>query len=128
MAQSTPHAPLAILVVDDEVIVRMDLADSMQRAGFDTYEAGSADEAIRILEAHPEIGVLFTDIDMPGPMNGVMLAHYVHDRWPPVRIVVVSGHVEATVAELPDDAVFIGKPFQDSELNRAIRTLDRRPH
>ncbi|WP_197735639.1 response regulator [Allostella humosa] len=109
--------------MDDEVLVRMDLADTMQEAGFHIYEAGSADEAIRIMEAHPGIGALFTDIAMPGSMDGLKLAHYVRDRWPPTRIVVASGHTECGADVLPRGALFIAKPFRQSDLTRAMQAI-----
>jgi CheY-like chemotaxis protein len=123
MAQTKPHRLPAILVVEDEVLVRLDLVDTMQDAGFPTFEAGGADEAIRLMEKHPEIEVLFTDIDMPGTMDGLKLSHYVRDRWPPVRIVITSGHVFTTPGDMPDHSTFIAKPHQQAELQSLFRII-----
>jgi two-component system, response regulator PdtaR len=89
---------LAVLVVDDEPLLRMDLAATIEDAGYKVYEAANADEAVAILEKVEGIKVLFTDVDMPGSMNGVELAHYARSYWP-VEIIVTSGHREVPAAE-----------------------------
>jgi CheY-like chemotaxis protein len=81
-----------VLVVEDEPLVRMDMADCLTDEGFEVIEASDADEAIKALEADGRIRLLFTDVDMPGTMDGLKLARFVADRWPPVRIIVTSGH------------------------------------
>jgi CheY-like chemotaxis protein len=91
MAQFAPIVEPAILVVEDELFIRMHLVDAIESEGFRVYEAANADEAIATREVHPDIRVLFPDIDMPGTMDGVKLSHYVRYRWPPVRIFVASG-------------------------------------
>jgi CheY-like chemotaxis protein len=126
MAQLRSSGLPAILVVEDEVLVRIDLVDTMQDAGFPTFEAGNAHEAIRLMETHPEIEVLFTDIDMPGNMDGLKLSHYVRKRWPPVRIVITSGHVAATPDQMPSDSVFIGKPHQPVDLHHLFQSIEER--
>lgn len=123
MTKSKTRQLPAILVVDDEVIVRIDLVDTIQDAGFPTFEASNAAEAIRLMEAHPEIQVLFTDIDMPGTMDGLKLSHYVRDRWPPVRIVITSGHVVAMAEHMPSDALFVAKPHEAAALERLFRAI-----
>src|SRR5688572_5865336 len=84
----------AVLVVEDEPLVRLDLATRLADAGYLIFEASYAAEAIGILERHPQIRVVFTDIQMPGDMDGLALAHYVRHRWPPTIIVVSSGRVQ----------------------------------
>ena len=120
MVQSLPLRLPAILVVEDEVLVRMDLVETMEREGFKTYQAGDADGAIRLMEAHPEIKVLFTDIDMPGSMDGIKLSHYVRNRWPPVRIFVSSGHSRPSAEEMPSDSLFISKAHQTRDLQKVF--------
>jgi DNA-binding NtrC family response regulator len=83
----------AVLVVEDELMIRIMAADHLQEAGFEVHEAARADAAIPILEAHSEIRLLFTDVKMPGSMDGLKLAQYVQRRWPGVKIIVTSGHV-----------------------------------
>ena len=77
---------ITALVVEDEALVRLDLAESLQAAGYKTVEAASADEAIAVLQSNSDIRVVFTDIQMPGAMDGLALSHYVRKRWPPTII------------------------------------------
>jgi two-component system, response regulator PdtaR len=81
---------VAVLVVEDEHLIRMDTASFLEAAGFAVYEADNAADAIRILELDDEIRLIFTDINMPGSMDGLGLAHYVSGRWPPVKIIITQ--------------------------------------
>lgn len=117
-----------VLVVEDEPLVRMDIVDFLERDGFDVAEAGNADEAVAMLELNPRIRILFTDIDMPGSMDGLKLAAAVRDRWPPVQIVVTSGHMMVDVADLPDGGVFFSKPYQARVVADALRQILDGPH
>jgi two-component sensor histidine kinase/CheY-like chemotaxis protein len=100
-----------VLVVEDEMVLRMRAVDIVEDAGFCPVEAVNADEAISILESRSDISLLFTDIQMPGSMDGLKLAHAVHDRWPAIKIILVSGRVRPTDAERPADSRFFGKPL-----------------
>ena len=100
-----------VLVVEDEMLLRMRAVDIVEDAGFCPVEAVNADEAISILEARSDISVLFTDIQMPGSMDGLKLAHAVHDRWPSIKIILVSGQMNPSDAERPADSRFFGKPL-----------------
>jgi len=82
-----------VLIVEDESLLRISAAEMIADAGYDVVEAGSADEAIAILEARADIHIVFTDIQMPGSMDGLKLARFVRDRWPPIKLVATSGHV-----------------------------------
>ena len=115
-----------VLVVEDEVLVRMDLVATLQSAGYQTLEAGSAAEAISILEAQAEIRVVFTDIQMPGTMDGVALAQYVRKRWPPTIIVVSSGKVQSAAGELADDMPFLQKPYNPAHLAQVLSKVAAR--
>ena len=86
-----PVRKIPVLIVEDEVLIRMHLVDILDHEGFTTVEVGSASEAVSMLEGRPDIRVVFTDIEMPGTMNGLALSHYVRHRWPPTIIVVNSG-------------------------------------
>jgi two-component system, response regulator PdtaR len=101
----------------------MDAADMISQAGFIVIQAANADEAIAILTARPDIHVVFTDIQMPGSMDGLKLARFVRDRWPPIRIVVTSGHVRVGDDDLPAGSVFLRKPYRDEEIIGALRQL-----
>src|SRR3984893_14723811 len=100
-----------VLIVEDEMLLRMRAVDIVADAGLPPVEAVNADEAISILESRSDISLLFTDIQMPGSMDGLKLAHAVHDRWPAVKIILVSGQVTPTDAEKPADSRFFGKPL-----------------
>jgi CheY-like chemotaxis protein len=88
---TTDRARPVVVVVEDEPLVRMHAAAMIESAGFDTVEAGNADEAIAILEARKDIRIVFTDVEMPGSMDGLRLARAIRDRWPPVELVLTSG-------------------------------------
>ncbi|UPT93182.1 response regulator [Bradyrhizobium barranii subsp. apii] len=100
-----------VLVVEDEMILRMRAVDIVEDAGFCPVEAVNADEAISILESRSDIALLFTDIQMPGSIDGLKLAHAVHERWPAIKIILVSGQVKPTEAERPANSRFYGKPL-----------------
>src|ERR1700710_405093 len=91
-----------ILVVEDELLIRLNAVEMLDEAGFEVVEAANADEAIAILEGRLDITVVFTDIQMPGSMDGSKLAAAVRDRWPPIKIVATSGHVDVAETDLPD--------------------------
>ena len=99
------------------------MADSIADGGFVVYEAANADQAIRLLETHADIRALFTDIDMPGSMDGLRLAAAVRDRWPPVKIVITSGHVKIRPEDLPVDGRFFAKPYDAAKLVRTLHDL-----
>lgn len=119
-----PHEPVtlpaAVLVVEDESMVRMVAVDMLEDAGFAVLEAATADAAWAILEQERGIGVLFTDVDMPGSMDGFVLACRVAERWPHIRLVVTSGRVGPRDADMPDDGRFLLKPYRQAHLLQAI--------
>ena len=100
-----------VLIVEDEVLLRMDAADMIRSAGFDVVEAENAADAIEILEVRPDITVVFTDIQMPGSMDGLKLARAVRGRWPPIKIVATSGLVDVGEKDLPEGGRFLPKPY-----------------
>jgi two-component sensor histidine kinase len=99
-----------VLVVEDDLVLRMRAVDVVEDAGFTPVEAVNADEAMAILESRRDISLLFTDIQMPGSMDGLKLAHAVHGRWPHIKIILVSGQAAVTDADKPCDSRFFGKP------------------
>ena len=112
-----------ILIVEDELLIRMNAAEMIKEAGFEVVEAASADEAIAILEDRLDITVLFTDIQMPGSMDGLKLAAAVRDRWPPILIVATSGHVKLGIGDLPKGSRFLPKPYSPAEITKTLRQL-----
>ena len=120
MAQFARLKPATILVVEDDLLVQMELADWLAELGLTVLTADNADEAIALLDIHPEIELLLTDIQMPGSMDGIRLAHHVAERWPPVRIIVISGVFRTELSALPLDSAFLAKPLQRPALWRAL--------
>ena len=115
-----------VLVVEDEPLVRMGICDHLEGSGFTVLEAGTADEAIDILNSRFDIALVFTDVDMPGSMDGLRLAAAVRDRWPPIKIVVTSGHRQVDAGDLPDDAAFFSKPYNPDKIVDTFRDMTAR--
>jgi two-component system, response regulator PdtaR len=114
---------VVVLVVEDEYLIRMDISSFLRTAAFIVYEANNAAEAIRLLELHDEIRLIFTDINMPGSMNGLALAHYVRGRWPPVKIIVTSGYKKVKGNDLPAGVLFIEKPYHAKHIAKKMKDL-----
>lgn len=108
--------PTVVLVVEDEMLLRMRAVDMVEDAGFTPLEAVDADEAVAILESRSDIALLFTDIQMPGSMDGLKLAHAVRERWPPIKIILVSGQLKLANIDIPADSRFFGKPLEAKEM------------
>ena len=105
------------------MMLRMRAVDIVEDAGFNPVEAVNADEALAILESRSDISLLFTDIQMPGSMDGLKLAAAVRDRWPPVKIIVTSGHRTVEITDMPDGSVFFSKPYRHEGVVESIREL-----
>jgi DNA-binding NtrC family response regulator len=103
--------PEEVLVVEDEAMIRIEAADALADYGIMAWEAGDAEEALEALEQHPRIGLIFTDVNMPGEMNGLDLAHEVSKVRPDVRLIVTSGAQMISSEELPDRGTFLPKPY-----------------
>jgi CheY-like chemotaxis protein len=112
-----------VLIVEDEFLLRMDAVDTIKAAGFEAVEAANADQAIEILEARSDITVIFTDIQMPGSMDGLKLARAVRGRWPPIKIVATSGHVHVSERDLPEGGRFLAKPYSPVQVTGVLREL-----
>ncbi len=112
-----------ILVVEDEPLIRMEAVDMIEEAGFRTFEAASAAQALQVLEQEGEIAVLFTDVDMPGGMNGLALAAEVRDRFPEMGIIIASGIVDLEGREMPPGCRFFPKPYPTSRITAALREV-----
>jgi len=110
-----------VLIVEDEDLIRMMVAEAFEDAGFTVFEAATADDAVKVLQQEPTIHVVFTDIDLPGSMDGLALAHYVRHRWPPTILMVSSGRVSLDTISLPSEAEFVPKPYLDGGLVRAVQ-------
>ena len=122
MGLSESRRPV-VLIVEDEFLLRMNAVDMIAAAGFEAIEASNADEAIEILESRLDITVVFTDIQMPGSMDGLRLAAAIRGRWPPIKIVATSGHVNVTHEDLPEGGRFVPKPYSPREITGILREL-----
>jgi two-component system, response regulator PdtaR len=118
-----PLVGSVILIVEDEFLIREDAAETVWKAGFEVIKAANADEAIAILEARADIHVVFTDIQMPGSMDGIKLARFVRNRWPPIKILATSGFVRVGPDDLPPGSVFLAKPYSAPEVVATLRKL-----
>ncbi len=112
-----------VLVVEDEMVLRMRAVDIVEDAGFTAVEAINADEALAVLESRSDISLLFSDIQMPGTMDGLRLAHAVHDRWPSIKIILVSGQINVSDAERPVDSRFFGKPLEIEQMIAELQDM-----
>ena len=123
MTRLGPIKSTTVLIVENEAILRMELSGRLASMGLTPLSAANADEAIVLLDAHPEIELLMTDIAMPGSMDGARLAHHVRRRWPPVKIIVTSGYSDTSLADLPRGAHFLAKPYWPEALSDALRAM-----
>jgi CheY-like chemotaxis protein len=112
-----------VLVVEDENLLRLSAAEMIEQAGFEVIPASDADEAIQILESRNDIRAVFTDVHMPGSMDGLRLARVVRMRWPPVALIVTSGRTHVLETDLPVGARFLSKPYQPAHIRSALREL-----
>ena len=112
-----------VLIVEDEPLVRMLGADVLEEAGFEVVEAFNGDEALEMLEARPDIDVLFTDVNMPGSLDGLDLARVVHARRPDIKLLIASGQVRLSEDQIPDAGRFLAKPYGPDAIIRHVREL-----
>ena len=115
------ESPICVLVVEDEFLSRLHAVNLVEDAGYEAIEASNAEEAIAILEARKDIRIVFTDVDMPGTMDGLKLAHAIRTRWPPIELIVTSGHFNLSDTDMPERGRFFPKPYRDRDIVSAIR-------
>ena len=116
-------SPPVVLIVEDEALIRMNTEDVCEDAGYKVLEAPNADEALSLLEVRPDVRLVMTDIDMPGSMDGLALAHHVRRSSPQMCLVIASGKAFPSEQELPTGAVFFSKPFQERHLIEVFASL-----
>jgi CheY-like chemotaxis protein len=112
-----------VLVVEDDLLQRMLAVEMVEDAGYTSLEAVDADEAFAILQSRSDVALLFTDIEMPGSMNGLQLAHTVFKRWPPIKIILVSGQLKLLIGDIPLESRFFGKPFVPGKMIAEMRDM-----
>jgi CheY-like chemotaxis protein len=118
-----PTAPPAVLVVEDEPLLRLAAVDLVEDAGFRAIDAANAAEAVSILESRTDIRVVLTDVDMPGSLDGIRLAALIRDRWPPIKVIIVSGYLRKPGDSLPKGTVFFAKPYREDQVADVIRAF-----
>ena len=123
MSSAPAGSSTNVLVVEDEMVLRMRAVDIVEDAGFTAVQAVNADEALSILESRSDISLLFSDIQMPGSMDGLKLAHAVHDRWPSIKIILVSGQIKLSDADKPADSRFFGKPLEVKQMIAELQDM-----
>ena len=123
MVLDHPGIPPVVLIVEDEMVLRMRAVDMVEDAGYTAIEAMDAAEAVAILESRSDVALVCTDIQMPGKMDGVALAHAVHARWPTIGIIVVSGQLDLPHLDLPPRSRFFGKPLNAGEVIAEMRDM-----
>ena len=113
-------SPYVVLVVEDQFLARVSIAIDLEDAGFVVHKAADTHHALEMLERYPQIEVLFTDINMPGALNGLDLATRVRLRWPKIGIVITSGHQTPLTSQMPPDAIFLSKPYNARDATRML--------
>ena len=114
----------AILVVEDEPLLCLDISDALSAKGYEVIAVTNADDAIKVLEFRNDIHTIFTDIDLPGSTDGLKLATAVRDRWPPVNIIVTTGKSAPHRDEMPENSLYIAKPYRNAEVLEAVRSFE----
>ena len=112
-----------ILVVEDEILIRMDVVDQLEAQGYTLLEAESGKQALEIIVREDRVDIVFTDVDMPGDIDGLALANEVGARWPAIGIIVTSGKTMASERKLPSGCRFYPKPYQSAAVHAAIMEM-----
>ena len=112
-----------VLVVEDDTLVRMHGTNILEEAGYEVVEASNADEALAILNQKSDVHLVFSDVTMPGSMDGLELARLVNERWPHIHLLLTSAHHRLPDAEVPGEGKFVRKPWSSESLIERIREL-----
>jgi len=116
-------APAVVLIVEDEWLLRELAVELVEEAGYVVLQAGDAEEAVTLLESRSDIAAIFTDINMPGSIDGLELAHMVRNRWPSIKIIVASGRFRLKPSDLPANSAFLEKPYRGEMVIAQLRSL-----
>ena len=123
MTETSMPARAVVLIVEDEPLVRMMVIELFEDEGFEVLEAADADQALAIFRERRDVALLFTDVEMPGSLDGYALARWAEANRPTVRTVIVSGRAMPRAGDLPEGATFVGKPYDHDDVMRRIQTL-----
>jgi len=121
--QTIMPRPIVILIVEDEPLLRLAALDLVEMAGFEAIAAADATEAVEILESRDDIRVVMTDVDMPRGVDGMRLAAIIRDRWPPIKVIIVSGHVDDPGDKIPAETMFFSKPYREEQIIETIQAM-----
>ena len=110
-----------ILIAEHEFLIRSHAAEIINEAGYEVIEATNADEAMAILQSRRDVRVVFTDIQMPGTIKGLKLAHAIRERWPSIHILATGSAVRE--GDLPVDSIFFPKPYSPEIVAATLRAL-----
>jgi DNA-binding NtrC family response regulator len=118
-----------IVLVEDELLIRLSAVEALEKAGFAVIEAEHAQAALRVLTIRfAAIHLVFTDIHMPGEMNGLHLAHHVSRHWPHISLLIASGEARPGAGDLPPGGVFLSKPYDLEHVAFHANALTRERH
>jgi CheY-like chemotaxis protein len=123
MSEIQTFASPVILIVEDEELIRLCTANLLEEHGYRVVEARNAADALRVLENRSDVTLLFTDVQMPGALDGMDLVREVHARWPKVLLVITSGRNRPGPVDIPDDGRFVAKPYRDHDLLEQVQDL-----
>jgi CheY-like chemotaxis protein len=119
---SSPAAKPVVLIVEDEPVLALYARDVMEDAGYEVLVTANAGDAVIVLEERLDIRVVFTDVQLPGSMDGLRLAAIIRSRWPPIALVITSGRIAPAAADMPAQSIFLSKPYVQDELCRAVQS------
>ena len=123
MMRPSTSSRAVVLIVEDEPLVRMMVIELFQDEGFEVLEAANADQALGIFGERDDVALLFTDVEMPGSIDGYALARWVHANRPAVKTMIVSGRALPRAGDVPDGAAFVGKPYDHEDVMRRVQTM-----
>jgi len=123
MTETSMPARAVVLIVEDEPLVRMMVIELFEDEGFEVLEAADGDQALAIFRERRDVGLLFTDVEMPGSLDGYALARWAEVNRPAVKTVIVSGRAMPRAGDLPEGAAFVGKPYDHDDVMRRIQTM-----
>lgn len=127
MGQSQPITRLPVLIIEDEPVLRIEVIDMVERAGFEAVESTSVEDAIHTLEERLDIRIVYIDLDMPRGVKGIEIAAAIRDRWPPIDIILTAANFAKADLDLPARAEFYSKPIQHPEIVAAMRRMAASP-
>jgi DNA-binding NtrC family response regulator len=118
---STPEA--TVLVVEDEELARLIITDYLREGGFAVLQSANAEQALAVLEQRGDVRAVVLDVVMPGAMDGIALAHLIHERWPGIGLLVMSGKGVPKMVQLPPGAGFLPKPYFGPSIVGRLRAI-----